>query len=304
MAWYPIYGRPGNSIVGGKNVNAEIVPDGPIVPAQSGTPSIIAQVDDFDTNQEVSFTFLAPLDGLYQVNIYLQPKSSAGFSGDVIQTYITYVADEGVPYVAPGPSANPGGAIIPSSLPLYCALDTQIVVSSAFTTFGTPGVVPADVSSCSGVINSGMFISGEIVYQGASYAGRTAAAIFAGIYQTTTFTAYGISGTPDGSDWKGHVSGADWGSTSVLTLNTNPFYGGGEEVIQTGTGATATLINDPTGSSGMYVNGIVGTPNATGVWIGQSNGDAFVPSGAPTKDIFPYHMSLRILLLPNSYAGS
>lgn len=55
----------------------------------------------------------------------------------------------------------------------------------------------------------------------------------------------------------------------------------GEQVVQANTGASATLLNAPTGSQPMNLGPITGTADAKSKWTGQSSGAVFTPSAAP-----------------------
>jgi hypothetical protein len=54
-----------------------------------------------------------------------------------------------------------------------------------------------------------------------------------------------------------------------------------EAVAQAGTGATSALIGAPLGSASMYLHEIIGSPNNSGVWIGQTSNANYSPTSVP-----------------------
>jgi hypothetical protein len=105
----------------------------------------------------------------------------------------------------------------------------------------------------------------------------------------TVFTTYQITGT----------SANNWGGLP-------------DTVFQHNTLAEATLLNQPTNGVGsqMYITDIHGGSgagpggcNSTDIWESNNYSGQFTPSGVdamPTLDPFHYHMSLRIVQLPNT----
>jgi hypothetical protein len=54
----------------------------------------------------------------------------------------------------------------------------------------------------------------------------------------------------------------------------------GENLLQTTSGATATLVGNPSGSTPMVVVGLAGPADALLGWVGQTSGAIFTPSGS------------------------
>jgi len=70
------------------------------------------------------------------------------------------------------------------------------------------------------------------------------------------------------------------GST-VAGAVTSGTFDSDEEVIQTGTGASAYLIGTVAGSGPMSIGPITGSADATDTWVGQTSGAIFTPSAVP-----------------------
>lgn len=101
-----------------------------------------------------------------------------------------------------------------------------------------------------------------------------------------------ITGTADATDtWTGKTSGAVYTPTSAPSqfVSSSTITGSvvsgtfvaSEELVQTGTGASANLIGTVWGSNPMTVGIITGNADGNGTWVGQTSKAVYKPSAAP-----------------------
>jgi len=165
---------------------------------------------------------------------------------------------------------------------------------------GSIATVSSAPSTVAGELSHGTFVAGELVVQ----LGTGAQGVFD---QITGNPSIGeelyldnFAGTDNATGhWVGQTSGAVFTPTSEHSAGVTIIVAGTGWSTGTATGQTATI------STFLYIgvptNGQPGNvpPNASGVWTDTVNGGTFTPTTAPTLDTFHYHLSFRIVQLPN-----
>jgi hypothetical protein len=91
------------------------------------------------------------------------------------------------------------------------------------------------------------------------------------------------AGNRDGTSW------ANRARLFVSNITVNPgTWGGpmhpGETATQTGTGATGVVEWGPGVGNVLSLSGITGSPNATGLWTGNTSGESVTPTAAPSNN--------------------
>jgi len=76
----------------------------------------------------------------------------------------------------------------------------------------------------------------------------------------------------------------DPGATSTVAGSTPGTFVAGEQITQTGTGATAAVVGTVPPAGPMVITGITGSPSAAGSWIGQTSAAVFTPTAAPVAN--------------------
>jgi len=84
--------------------------------------------------------------------------------------------------------------------------------------------------------------------------------------------------------YAGAIVEFDAGGTYSVAGSTPGVFTSGEQVVQTGTNARATLIGTVPAAGPMIIRGLIGTANAGGTWVGQTSAAVFTPSAAPVVD--------------------
>ena len=84
--------------------------------------------------------------------------------------------------------------------------------------------------------------------------------------------------------YAGAIVEFDPGGTSKVTGATPGAFVAGEQVTQTGTSATATVVGTVPAAGPMVISGITGSPNAAGTWVGATSAAVFTPTAAPVAN--------------------
>jgi phage tail sheath protein FI len=153
--------------------------------------------------------------------------------------------------------------------------------SGAIVEFNTGGSY-----QIAGNVTSGTFDPGEEVEQ-------TRQVASANLIGTVTGSGPMIVGPQTGSadswdPWTGKTSSAVFTPTAapvqmygIAGSVTAGVFVAGEQVAQSTSGATASLVGIVTGSNPMNVGPQTGTPDASHTWVGQTSGAVFTPTGTP-----------------------
>jgi phage tail sheath protein FI len=138
------------------------------------------------------------------------------------------------------------------------------------------------------------FFPGEQVEQVSEVATATLVGTVTG---SNPMTITGPSATGDSSDpWIGQSSSAVYtpaaAPVSMFAVNgsvTSGVFVAGEQVVQTNSGATATLIGTVTSSNPMIIGPLTaGTADPSDTWTGQTSGAVFTPGPAPAPPVAMY----------------
>jgi phage tail sheath protein FI len=280
---------------------------------QNGTTLTLTQVKNGVTTSSGTVTVSSYNDQQKTVTLYA--PLPAGTPAVVYYDWqYTVVALTGSAAFVPAPNtsefllqaANPGqwGNTVQSQ---GSGLLVQITASSR-----TQSQVAAYISTTNLQLNSAAnFYSGAIVEisTGGSYqiAGNVTSGTFnpaEEVEQTRQVASAHLIGTVTGSGpmiigpqtgaadswdpWKGKTSNAIFTPTSAPnamfgvagTVSAGVFVAG-EQVVQSTTAASASLVGTVSGSGPMIIGPQSGTPNASDTWTGKTSGAIFTPSGAP-----------------------
>jgi hypothetical protein len=152
--------------------------------------------------------------------------------------------------------------------------------------------MPAVAVQGSVTSSSGSFNSGDLVTQ----ANTTATALVIGTVPSNGPMMLSIvSGAPDGTSVWSDPSGAQFTPTSEpagvgsviagSVPSTSAAFQLGEEVVQNGSGASATLSETVPAAGPMIVGSVSGIAVSFANWMGQTSGAIFVPTALPSGSI-------------------
>jgi hypothetical protein len=293
---------PGITIDYGVGDEHLITPEGftAVVLYLGQTPITQGAYDNFDTNTQESPAFTPATSTVYQVALYLHPKSenSGNFAGDALQASVSYIAEDGENLtLTPSSGWNITAQDGPTSLSptIYAAAGFPVTVNTTFTTYSIAGTVPSTTWFINGSFSGTPWATGTTITQvggaTAEYYGTFDNGGLAIIYKMLT-------GSDNGEDWS--HGGVTFTVTGSPTQPNPTLYGPGGGVLQQAvTGASASELDQLSGTGIEHVGpGITGTADATHVWIDLVTGGVLIPSAAPVVDMFHYHMSLRVVQLP------
>jgi hypothetical protein len=169
--------------------------------------------------------------------------------------------------------------------------DLIAVVAAVFLLCSFAGgqdVQPTQVSPNKETATATVTVSGSPVFfaDGLGTESNTFEIVVTGGPSTVSISVYGCGATlaSCGSTALASSSGAAilciapgnfWISGTVATGMFVP----GENVVQTISGASGTLVGNPSGSTPMVVVGLAGPADALLGWVGQTSGAVFTPSG-------------------------
>ena len=183
---------------------------------------------------------------------------------DVWQRPVTYIED-------------------PSLIDVAIGVDTTGRIQTAWRV----GLLPLPAVAVAGKVTSGSFSAGDLVTQ----AGTGATAIVIGpVPAAGPMMLSLVSGTPDATDIWSNTSGGQFTPTAapagvgafVDGSVTSGTFQSGEVVVQSGTGASATLSEAVPAAGPMILGAISGAPAALAPWIGQTSHAVFTPVGLPS----------------------
>jgi phage tail sheath protein FI len=86
------------------------------------------------------------------------------------------------------------------------------------------------------------------------------------------------------SFYVGAIVEFDPGGTYTVTGATPGTFKAGEQVKQTGTNATGTVVGTVPAAGPMIITGLTGSPNAAGTWVGQTSAAVFTPTAVPAAN--------------------
>ena len=283
-----------------------ITPDGFIamVLCLSNNTIVQGQYDNFDTNVQETIPFTPNVTTMYQVALYLHPKTSenlGNFAGDALQASVTYTAeDPGVLTLTPSSGWNITAQDGAQSLSpnIWSTAGNTITLKTVFTTYSIPGTVLTDTWFIAGSFTGAPWAYGTTITQ----TGSLATAYYYGTFNNGGLAIiYRIlTGVDNGGDWS--HGGVTFSVTGSPTQPSPYIYGPGGGVLQQAvTGVIASELDALVGIGNEHVGpGLgAGTPDGTHAWIDVVTGGILIPSGVPTADTFHYHVSMRIIQLPS-----
>ncbi len=139
--------------------------------------------------------------------------------------------------------------------------------SSITGTFDAGDLVTQANSNATGIVIGGLSGSGPLILSQLTGGPPTAG----DIWTNTGGASFTPSGLPVIED--SFIAGA--------VASGSASFADGEQLVQNGTGATATLVS--VASAGpMIVSGISGTPSPLASWVGQTSGGVFQPASLPS----------------------
>ena len=171
----------------------------------------------------------------------------------------------------------------PSLIDVAIGVDTTGRVQTAWRV----GLLPLPAVAVAGKVTSGSFSAGDLVTQAST--GATAVVI-GPVPSAGPMTLSLVSGTPDASNIWSNTSGGQFTPTATPVgvaafidgSVTSGTFQSGEVVLQSGTGATATLSAAVPAAGPMIVGAMSGAPAALAPWTGQTSHAVFTPMGLPS----------------------
>ena len=276
-----------------------------VVTIPGAAPIVQGQWDDFDEDASIVLSFQPLQSTMYAVSIYLNPKvgeNSANFAGDAMQVNISWQGEppDGVLTFSPTDTIiTAQGNSASNTSPFYAAAGgAPITLTTEFTTYSIAGSVPTSTWFVTGSFSGTPWVSGTTITQvggaTAEYYGTFNNGGLAIIYKILT-------GSDNGGNWS--HGGVTFTTTGTPTQPSPFIYGPSGGILQQAvTGASGAELDALSGTGIQHVGpGITGgTPDATHVWIDVVTGGVLIPSAVPTLDTFHYHISARIVQMPNN----
>jgi len=149
-------------------------------------------------------------------------------------------------------------------------------------------LLPLPVATIAQKTLSGTFKDGDLVTQNNSNA---TGIVIGGLSGSGPLLLSQLTGTPTDGDYWTNTGGAEFTPSGLPVIEYSYIAGAiasgsasftdGEQLLQNGTGASATLISVASGGP-MIVNGISGAPSPLASWVGQSSGAIFQPASLPS----------------------
>ena len=200
----------------------------------------------------------------------------------------TFVAGE---QVVQSPKANLVGTVTGTNLMMIStptgtpdAVSTWVGQTSGAVY--TPTAAPVASDTVAGSVSSGTFVAGEAVVQNVSGATANVVGTITG-----ALVIRALGGPPPTATdpWKGQTSTAIFTPTAVPAAAgdavtgsvTSGTFVANEKLVQSVANAKANLIGTVTGAGPMKISTLIGTPDPTNTWVGQTSGAVYTPTALP-----------------------